>query len=397
MPREVRVANCGFGRYKGGALNERMSRLHQVVRRGWLALLVGVCVLPAAGCRTVSFYAQATRGQAQLITQRESIHSLLHDPGTPQVLRERLQLVYQLREFARGELHLPVDGHYEHYVDLKREHVVWNVQAAPEFSLVAKSWWYPFVGALDYRGYFSEAGARRYGEWLRKQGWDVHYAPASAYSTLGWFRDPVLNTFLFDPEPAVAEVLFHELAHQEVFLAGDTEFNEAFATTVGEEAARRWLRARGDKAAAAWYEVARARNREFVGIVLAARAELERLYGDDRDKHGRLRPRAGPHPLEAATLREQKEEVIARLRQRYGELKTSWGGAGGHDPWFGQPINNATLNSVATYYDLVPGFERLLVLNGGDLRVFYRQVEQARAMSREERHRWIRSLADEGG
>src|SRR5439155_27160335 len=174
-------------------------------------------------------------GQYALLTHQQSIEKLASAPATPSPLKEKLRLVQDLRVFAKQELRLPVDGHYRKYVDVHRAFVVWNVEAAPEFSLEPKSWWYPFVGRLEYRGYFSEGSARRYGSRLEKKGNDVHVGGVEAYSTLGSFADPVLNTFILDAEGDLAELIFHELAHDRVFARGDTNFNEAFATSVGQE------------------------------------------------------------------------------------------------------------------------------------------------------------------
>lgn len=367
-------------------------RFHRAI----FVLLLFTLWLSVSGCRTLSFYSQAVKGQYQLLAQRQPISDLLADPHTPQILRDRLLLVQQLRGFARTHLSLHLDGHYEHYVDLKREFVVWNVQAAPEFSLQAKTWWYPVVGSLDYRGYFSLAGARAYGEWLKqRRDYDVYYGAASAYSTLGWFRDPVLNTFLFEPDPELAEVLFHELGHQEVFAAGDTDFNEAFATTVGQEGTRRWLKSQGHLALQKAYETALRRNQQFVQLVMTARSRLEQLYGDTRDDEGRLRASRQPSGLTPDQLREQKGRIIDQLRADYETVKMDWNGYSGYDLWFNGPINNAKLNAVATYYDLVPGFERLLALNQNELPAFYREARRLAKMPKMERRQWLRNLAKE--
>ncbi len=214
--------------------------------RRWLAVPAFLlAVLATTGCQSLGYYGQAIKGQYEIVARQESIEKLLADPHTPAPLKAKLQLVESLRAFAAKDLKLPVDGHYQKYADVRRRFVVWNVEAAPEFSLEPKSWWYPIVGSLEYRGYFSERGATNYAARLRKKGYDVYVGGVQAYSTLGWFKDPVLNTFIFEPEPDLAEILFHELAHQQVFASGDTDFNEAFATTVGQEGARRWLRAQG--------------------------------------------------------------------------------------------------------------------------------------------------------
>ena len=370
------------------------SRDHRFCRRVITTLLLLSVVAVLSGCHTVSFYSQAVKGQYQLITTRESIKKLLADSSIQPRLRERLELVQNLRRFAENQLKLPVDGHYQDYVDLRRDYVVWNVEATPEFSMESRTWWYPIVGRLDYRGYFSEKVARKYGEWLRGQGYEVYYGGATAYSTLGWFRDPVLSTFLFESKTDVAETLFHELGHQVAFASGDTDFNEAFATTVGQEGARRWARSLNDSALLKAYQIALQRNSEFVGIVMKARLQLESLYGDTHTSGGKIRSNREPFIADPGHMREEKRQIIETMRREYAALKESWGGDGDYDGWFEQPINNAKLNSVAAYYDLVPGFERLLEVNDGDLEKFYGEVKLLAAAPREQRHQRLRQLAE---
>src|SRR6266478_1705109 len=231
--------------------------------RKWvIALSLGVVLLAVSGCQTLSFYKQAIKGQYQLLAHRQPIEKLIADPQTESRLKQKLELLQKLRAFADHDLKLPVDGHYSKYVDVHRPFVVWNVEAAPEFSMEPKSWWYPLVGSLEYRGYFSRSAAQHYAEKIRKKRYDVYIGGASSYSTLCWFKDPVLNTFIFDPEPDLAETIFHELGHQRVFARGDTDFNEAFATTVGQEGTRRWLRAKDDKTASEKYLAEIQRTRE---------------------------------------------------------------------------------------------------------------------------------------
>jgi predicted aminopeptidase len=345
-----------------------------------------------SGCRTLSFYGQAIKGQYQIIAHEQKITKLLADPETPAPLKAKLELVQNLRVFAKEGLQLPVDGHYEKYVDVHRPFVVWNVEAAPEFSLEPKSWWYPFVGSLDYRGYFTKEGVQKYGAWLQTRGYDVYVGGVTAYSTLGWFKDPVLNTFLFDDEPDLAETLFHELGHQRVFASGDTDFNEAFATTVGQEGARRWLRAKGDQGALEKYLATLRRNTEFVRLVMTTRGRLETLYGDERTEAGKIKATRKQRGTPPEQLRRQKQELLDRLQREYAQLKAQWGGAQDYDPWFARKVNNAQLNSVAAYYDLVPGFERLLEQNGGDLGKFYEAADKLRREPKTERHQRLRAL-----
>ena len=346
-----------------------------------------------SGCQTFSYYGQAIQGQYEIVTRQQRIEKLLADPQTPAPLKAKLQLVQSLRSFAAKDLKLPVDGHYQKYVDVHRPFVVWNVEAAPEFSLAPKTWWYPFAGSLEYRGYFSERGARHYAARLQQKGYDVYVGGVEAYSTLGWFKDPVLNTFISNPESDLAETLFHELGHQRVFASGDTDFNEAFATTVGQEGARRWLRAKGGQAAGEKYQAELRRTRQFARLIANTRERLEALYGDERTPQGQIKAASKKRAVAPEQLRQQKQQILDHLQAEYTQLKAQWGGDTEYDDWFAGPVNNAKLNSVAAYYDLVPGFERLLESNGGDLEKFYQAAERLAGEPKAERQRWLRTLS----
>jgi predicted aminopeptidase len=364
-------------------------------RKRWaVGFILALALLTVCGCQTLGFYTQAIKGQYQLVTRRKPIEKLLTNPQTPARLKQQLELLQRLRAFAAQDLQLPVDDHYSKYVDIGRRFVVWNVEAAPEFSLEPKGWWYPVVGKLEYRGYFSERAARNYAEKLKKKHYDVYVGGVTAYSTLGWFNDPVLNTFIFNPEPDLAETVFHELGHQQVFARGDTDFNEAFATTVGEEGARRWLKAKGDEPMLRKYLASLRRTRDFVRLIMTTRDRLETLYGDVRTESGRLQATDRNRQVPLATLREQKEELLARLNQEYSELKAQWGGETDYDEWFAPPVNNAKLNAVAAYYELVPGFEQLLKLHHGDLKTFYTEAKKLAELSKKERHERLRTLSE---
>lgn len=326
--------------------------MKRAVTRKWLfglallAAVVGVC-----GCQTLSFYRQAVTGQFELYAHARPIKKLRADPQTPARLKERLQLVLNLRAFAAEQLKLPIDGHYEKYADLHRPFVVWNVEAAPEFSLAPKTWWYPLVGRLEYRGYFSERAAQDYGAALHQKGYDVYIDGVPAYSTLGWFKDPVLNTFVFEPDADLAEVIFHELGHQRVFAHGDTDFNEAFATTVGQEGARRWLEAQGDAAALAAYRAELRRTSQFAHLIAETRVRLAALYGDETTRGGALKATNKKNGVAPAELRREKQRLLERLQQEYAELRADWGGNREYEAWFARHLNNAKLNSVAAYYE----------------------------------------------
>jgi predicted aminopeptidase len=361
--------------------------------RNWLlapALLLAV--LAMSGCQTLSYYGQAIKGQYQIVAHEQKIEKLLADPQTPAPLKAKLQLVRSLRAFAAKDLQLPVDGHYEEYADVHRPFVVWTVEAAPEFSLEPKTWWYPFAGSLEYRGYFAEPGAQKYAASLQKKGYDVYVGGVAAYSTLGWFKDPLLNTFIFDPEPDLAETLFHELGHQRVFANGDTDFNEAFATTVGQEGARRWLQGKGDQAALEKYLAELRRTAQFARLIANTRERLETLYANQRTEGARIKTTKQQRAVLREEWRRQKQALLDQLRQEYTQLKAQWGGDTEYDKWFARQLNNAQLNSIAAYYDLVPGFEQLLKLNGGDLAKFYEAADKLAHEPKAERQRRLRSL-----
>jgi len=348
-----------------------MRNRRRVLKLLGLGFAVVVLATVLSGCQTVSYYKQAIRGQYQIFANRERIEKIIASTNTAPALREKFRLVMDLRRYAEKELNLPVDGHYNRYVDVKRRFVVWNVHAAEEFSLEPKTWWYPVVGRLKYRGYFSEKHAKAYAKKLEAEGLDVYVGGVEAYSTLGWFKDPLLNTFIHHDEVVLAEILFHELAHQRVFVSGDTDFNEAFATAVAEEAVRRWFKDKPEKLEQ--FRVHERQEADFVRIVLATREQLKNVYARSNDS--------------PAALRHDKLLAIEALRQEYAKLKESdWGGYAGYDGWFKRPINNAQLNTVATYHRFVPSFRAVLRENGGDLEKFYKHVEALGKLPKKERH-----------
>jgi predicted aminopeptidase len=354
----------------------RMARkIWRFKRISIIVLLIAVALI-VTGCQAASFYTQAIRGQYQIMHARRAIPEVIADTNTTAELRERLQFVTDLRAFATKELKLPVEGNYEDYADIKRKHVVWNVYAALEFSLEPKTWRYPFVGSLAYRGYFSEKAARDYAQKLAQKGYDVYVAGIPAYSTLGWFNDPILNTFVFDAKNELADTVFHELAHHRVFAEGDTEFNEAFAMSVGEEGVRRWLLARDDPKAWEAYQREARYDRGFVALILATRANLAALYAT----------MGNGERMNIGQARQKKSEVFDKLRGDYQNLRTQWDGYSGFDKWFSTNLNNAKLNTVSTYYKWVPAFRYLIATSGGDLEKFYGNVESLSKMPVKERH-----------
>jgi predicted aminopeptidase len=341
-----------------------------------VGLLCLVMVVLFSGCQGISFYRQAIAGQYKILAHQKSIHDLMADPATPPKLKAKFEQVLKIRQFATEKLKLPADGAYLKYTDVHRACVVWNVNVAPALSLEPKTWWFPVVGTASYRGYFDEKAADRYADWWAKKGWDVYVGGVEAYSTLGWFRDPLMNTFIYEPEADLADLIFHELGHRRLFISGDTDFNEAFATEVAAEGIRRWFAGSSNLKAYEDHQADRAHEKQFVKLVMDTRQELEAVYGD-----GRL--------SDAEKLR-RKEEIIEQMRAKYAALKKNWGGATGYDDWFAEPINNAKLNTVSAYYDLVPAFQAMLLAEGGDLEKFYGAVAALGKMPLEKRHEALR-------
>ena len=330
----------------------------------------------ASGCESTRFYSQAAKGQWELITRKCSVEKLIDSPETEPRLKDRLLLTRDILRFAEEELRLPHCGSYQKYTQLDRPYVVWNVYAAPEFSVEDKEWWYPFVGSLSYRGYFSRESAVRYAERLEAKGFDVYVGGIAAYSTLGFFNDPLLSTFIHDHPAELAELIFHELAHSKKFKKSDTDFNEAFATAVAEEGARLWLKQRGDLTALRQYETAKARQKQFVELIIETKEQLETLFV--------VSPKDPDTPL-ARDLRKKKAEVILAMKGRYLELKASWDGYDGFDRWMSMEVNNAQINTVTTYYELAPALTTL-IRDSGSFAEFYERVETISSLPEEQRH-----------
>jgi predicted aminopeptidase len=310
-----------------------------------------------SGCQAINYYRQAIGGECQILTHEKPIPQLVADPKTPAPLKAKFELILKARQFATEQLHLPAGKSYLKYVDLHRPYVVWNVNIAPALSLEPFTWWYPFVGRASYRGYFAETAARRYAAQFNTNAWDVYVDGIETYSTLGWFKDPLLNTFIDEPDSYLAEIIFHELTHQRLFIPGDTDFNEAMATFVSTEGVRRWYLASGKPEEYEKYKTGLDRDRQFVKLVNSARDRLQMVYAN-----------AG---LSTAAKLAGKQAIIAQLRSDHAQLKSAWGGASPYDDWFAEPISNAKLNTISAYYDLVPAFAALLRANDGDLDKFF--------------------------
>ena len=340
------------------------------------AALAGLVGLLLAGCTTLGYYAQAVDGHLHVITRTRLVSEIVADTTTEPMLREQLQRASAIREFASRELALPDNGHYRSYADLGRPYVVWNVFATPEFSVELQQWCLLFVGCVSYRGYYDHADASAFAETLRASGSDVRVAGVPAYSTLGYFTDPLLNTFLRLGEREVARLVFHELAHQLLYVRGDSTFNESFATAVENEGVRRWL-SRSSPTALPAFEAQQQRRSDFDRLIAEQREALRALYAS---------------ALPDAAKRAAKAQVIEDLRRTYERLKARWGGYAGYDAWFAQPLNNAALASVTLYGRWAPAFAALLAEETDDLPRFYARVRQISDLSKSERSRTIERL-----
>lgn len=346
----------------------------------WKGVVAGLVVtmMFLGGCTSAGYYAQSIGGHLDLMAKRQDIGSLVDDESTPPDLRAKLERAKEIREFATEELALPDNGSYRTYVDVGKPYVTWNVVATPALSLKPETWCFPVVGCVAYRGYFEEADARQYGQELEAEGMDVAVVGARAYSTLGWFDDPILNTILFDAEYRFAGTLFHELAHERVFVKGDTSFNESYAVAVEREGVRRWLARNGAMHMQDAYVRERARREEFLALVLGARSRLQTLFESSENDDVKL---------------QRKAAIYADLRADYEELKRSWGGYRGYDAWFSSELNNARLALVATYNIHVQAFERLLDEQQGDMEKFHRAVEALADLPKEDRDAELERLA----
>jgi predicted aminopeptidase len=306
---------------------------------------------PLSGC----YLLQAASGQAEVMARSEPIPKVIADPATPEATRARLQLAEDARAFAVASLDLPDGRSFRKYADLGRDYAVWNVVAAPELSVEPRRWCFPVAGCVAYRGYFDEGSAQAKARRLARQGDDVMVGGVATYSTLGRLPDPLFNTMLGWRETRFVGTIFHELAHEQLYVPDDSAFNEAFASVVEEEGVRRWLLARGQAAELAAYEASLVHQADFAALLRDARERLARLYGSGRP------------PVE---LRAEKQREFGRLKFEYSLLRARWGGYPGYDAWFARTLSNAHLAAVATYQDCVPGLRRELVA-AGSLPAFY--------------------------
>ena len=335
-----------------------------------LTLALGGCALPG-------YYAQAVNGELSLLSARVPIQNLLASPETPATLKARLRLAAEIRRYASAQLGLPRNGSYTSYVALDRAYVSWDVFATRPYSLQPLSWCFPIAGCAPYRGYFSQVTAEAFAAKLRARGDDVYIGGVPAFSTLGWFDDPLVSSMLGWGDTTLANFIFHELAHAELYLKGDADFNESFAVTVADVGVRRWLAATGRESQLPAYESRQRHWHMLVLLVDSARGQLRELYA------------SGEPPAEMAV---RKQQIFEQLRRNYAVLRPQLDGDTGYDRFFDGPLNNASLLTVTTYTRWVPAFRALLAENGGNLPAFYRAAKSLMRLPAGRRDAELRKL-----
>jgi predicted aminopeptidase len=334
-----------------------------------------------AGCAGPAFYTQAISGHLELMNGRTDIDEILADNKADPALQQKLKLAMEIRGFAINQLGLPDNGSYTRFVRTGRAAVTWNVVAAPEFSIEPKRWCFIVSGCVSYRGYFEQHKAVRFSKKLEKKSLDVTVSPAIAYSTLGWFDDPLLDTMLQYQDDQLAAVIFHELAHQKLYVRGDTEFSESYASFVEETGVREWLKSRGSEKLLSRRQAMNAASAEFNQLIRITQERLNEVYTSG---------------IGEEEMREQKVEVFANMKSEYlAMVDASWGGQNYYRSWFSKELNNAQLALINLYEGGACAFENLYASAGGDMRRFQQLAADRAALGKQERAAWLNQPCDQ--
>ena len=339
--------------------------------------------LSVSGCSNLGYYWQNTQGHIAVMNAAKPVQEWLDDAKTPPATKNRLELSQRIREFASAELTLPNNASYRRYADLKRSAVVWNVVAAPEYSLQLKTWCFAVVGCVGYRGYYSESDARAEAERVKAEGFEVNVYGVPAYSTLGYLNwaggDPLLSTFITYPEGELARMIFHELAHQVLYVKDDTMFNESFATAVERLGGQQWLAKNGSDLARTEYVAFDSKRKEFRALTLRARERLAQVYKENR-------PVTSMNTAQGAikNVAIEKQLAMQQMRDEYAQLKSSWGGFAGYDRFVAN-ANNASLGAMAAYDELVPQFEAVFESKNRNWKDFYAAISSITSLPKQER------------
>lgn len=349
----------------------RFKRASQCLKLG----LASASLLMLTGCETVGYYAQAVKGHLDLNRGRQPIERALADERLKPIERERLALVPDVLNFAGSHLHLPAEDQYETLVFMNRNAVTWNVFAAPADSLAPKTWCFPIIGCISYRGYFAKEDAQAYAKKISEQGWETYVGGASAYSTLGWFEDPILSTFLKRDTPDFIGLLFHELAHVQLYIKDDTTFNESFATAVEQAGVLAWYAENPSPEAMADYLNKFERRQDFLTLAMETKAALTALYAKKRP---------------SAKTQTERKAILENFRTRYADhVSNQWQGKKPYGGWMQGPLNNAQWNTLGAYYDLVPAFTHLLTHLNNDFKQFYVVCEKLGKLPKAERYQLL--------
>lgn len=326
-----------------------------MVIQNYRLLIMLLVVSLLSGCASINYYRQSIQGQIEVLQKRQAIDDVLNNNDIPYSLRNKLNTVLILRDFSIQQLGLPKNNSYISYADLERNYVIWNIFATKEFSLEPVKWCYLIVGCLSYRGYFSQSDAQQHATVLEKQGYDIYLGGVSAYSTLGWFDDPVLNTMLRWSDIRLATVMFHELAHQQLYIKNDTEFNEAYADAVAHIGVTRWLKRNADKIVLKKYEQSQYQEKKFIDLVMRYKSLLTNIYQS---------------PENEELKRKQKEVTLQQMSNDYFKISATWKN-NTYKTWFSTGINNAKLAAIVTYRKYVPAFMEIYEKLEKDLSRFY--------------------------
>ncbi len=349
-------------------------RTRLMLSSGLLLFAAALATGGLTGCSTAGYYGQAMAGHWKIMRAREPVQAYIEDSSIDEKTRSALIRAQSAREFASRVLKLPANDSYSSFVDIERDAVTWNVVATQPFSVEPERWCFPVAGCLSYRGYFHQEDAQKYAQKLREQGLDVVVTEADAYSSLGWFDDPLLSTMIRRPEPLLAGVIFHELAHQQLYVKDDSSFNESFANFVERQGIQDWLVAQNKRELQQRYDRYLQRRIEFLTMLRDLRAELHSLYSSGSTE---------------SKMRVAKQSVFADFRQRYREQKLLWNGYSGYDAWFDKPLNNARVSSVSTYNRWVGAFATLFAESGDDYARFYHRSAEIAALPRADRTRLL--------
>lgn len=349
---------------------------HYIVKRALRRCLLMLSLLALSACQTSAYYWQLGRGQWSIYWQRQAVNELLQQDAVDPQLQQQLRLSQDIVAFAEQHMGLDAAGSFQDYVELGRPFPVWNVVAAAEFSVDARQWCFPIAGCVSYRGYFTLADAQAFAEQLRQQNWDVSVSGASAYSTLGWFDDPLLSSFIYWQPPRLAGLIFHELAHQRLYLPGDVRFNESYARAVELLGLEAWLAARQQSQQLAKLRAELAIEQAFVAMLLQLQRDLQQLY---------------LQPIKPALMRRQKQQRLAHFRETaYPQFRQQQNSGNRFDGWVQQPLNNARLALVADYYQWLPWFLHLWQQTR-DWPLFFQRVEQLAALPEMERLEYLQN------